>query len=184
MIEEVQLIQSCTRVQLFSISFKRTFKNHYSITCHIVQKGCPEPGPETLPSLGPSSSGALRHRVILGFPVVALRTPWPGATPFSGQGHCPDAQTVGEPLMYVVFLGGLGSGLLTARVPQPRARLWRGGCCSLGPEPAEVVRAREDHPGHGLQWGVRTIGSILCLAMDLGEDTLSKSVSQPVKSHV
>ena len=30
---------------------------------------------------------------------------------------------VGEPLMYVVFPGGLGSGLLTAKVPQPQARL-------------------------------------------------------------
>lgn len=29
---------------------------------------------------------------------------------------------VGEPLMYVVFPGGLGSGL-TAKVPQPLARL-------------------------------------------------------------
>lgn len=184
MIEEVQLIQSCTRVQLFSISFKIIFKNHYNITCHIVQKGCPEPGPETLPSLSLSSSEALRHRVIVGFPVVTLGTPWPGLTPFSSQGHCPDAQTVVEPLMYVVFLGGLGLGLLTAKVPQPRARLWRGGCCPLGPEPAEVVRAREDHPGHGLQWGVGTLGSIPCLAMDLGEETLSKSVSQPIKSHV
>lgn len=81
--------------------------------------------------------------------------------------------------MYVVFLR---PGVRTAHSQSPSTmqQLWRS---SLGPEPAEVVRAREDHPGHGLQWGVGTIGSILCLAMDLGEDTLS-SLFQPVKSHV
>lgn len=50
-------------------------------------------------------------------------------------------------------------------------------------KPAEVIREREDDPGHGKQWEVRTLSSIPRLVIDFG-GTLSKPVSQSVKSHI
>lgn len=50
-----------------------------------------------------------------------------------------------------------------------------------GSEPAEVVREREDAPGHRMQWKVRTLSSIPCLVMDF-RGTLSKPVSHSVES--
>lgn len=45
-----------------------------------------------------------------------------------------------------------------------------------GSEPVEVIKEREDDPGHGMQWDVRTLSSIPHLAMDFG-GTLSKPIS-------
>lgn len=124
-IEEVQLIQSCTHVQPFSISFKGILKSHYSITCHLVQKGCPEPGPKTLSLIGQPNSeahGPTGTEVILGFPSVTHS--WPGPTPFSSRGHCPDVQMVREPLTaWPFWVAWVGSGMPIARVPSPQARL-------------------------------------------------------------
>lgn len=175
-IEEVQLIQSCTHVQPFSISFKGILKSHYSIACHLVQKGCPEPGPKTLSLIGQPNSeahGPTGTEVILGFPSVTHS--WPGPTPFFSRGHCPDVQMVREPLTCMAFLGGLG-GVRNAHSQSPLTTSKTGGPW-LGPEPAEVVRERKDDPGHGTQQEVRTLGSIPYLAMDFGRNSFQTGFS-------
>lgn len=82
------------------------------------------------PSLiGQPSSEATQREVVLGFPAVVQF--WPGPKSFSSQGLCPDLQTVREALICIVFLGGLGSALSTARVPQPQGTLSRGVYCAF-----------------------------------------------------
>lgn len=46
-----------------------------------------------------------------------------------------------------------------------------------GSEPAEVVREREDDPGHGMQWEVRTLVPFLVWQWILGEPFLNLSLN-------
>lgn len=100
--------------RLFFFFFKAT----YCITCHPTQNDYPEPVHHISSLRGQTSSVATQTEVVLGFPAVAQF--WPGPKSCSSKGHCPGLQTVREALTCIVFLGGLGSALSTARAPQPQ----------------------------------------------------------------
>lgn len=60
----------------------------------------------------------------------------------------------------------------------PNTGTTQQGAAQPGTELAEVVREREDDPGHGMQGEVKT------LFHSLSGNRFCKPVSQPVKSHV